>query len=106
MRKKIIKYKCSSLVICFLKKEETVLNLKIYLIIIIFFLISFIPFNSNYLIAQQEGSKYTIVIHGGAGYFSKDTPEEIKQQYINSLTEALNIGKNILSGGGTSLDAV
>lgn len=82
------------------------MNLKIHLIIIIFFLISFIPFNSNYLIAQQEGGKYTIVIHGGAGYFSKDTPEEIKQQYINSLTEALNIGKNILSGGGTSLDAV
>ncbi|MDT3694918.1 MAG: isoaspartyl peptidase/L-asparaginase [Ignavibacterium sp.] len=82
------------------------MNLKIYPIIIIFFLISFIPFSSFFLIAQQESSKYTIVIHGGAGYFSKDTPEELKQLYINSLTEALNIGKNILSTGGTSLDAV
>ncbi len=50
--------------------------------------------------------KYTIVIHGGAGDFPKDSPEELKQQYINSLTEALNIGKNILANGGTSIDAV
>jgi beta-aspartyl-peptidase (threonine type) len=82
------------------------LNLKIYLTIIIFFLLSFIPVNSYHLIAQQEGGKYTIVIHGGAGYFSKDSPEELKQEYINSLKEALNIGKNILANGGTSIDAV
>ncbi|HEX9251378.1 MAG TPA: isoaspartyl peptidase/L-asparaginase, partial [Ignavibacteriaceae bacterium] len=49
---------------------------------------------------------YTIIIHGGAGFFPKDSPEELRKQYINSLTEALNIGKNILSTGGRSIDAV
>lgn len=82
------------------------MNSKFYLTIIIFFLISFIPFNFNWLLAQQEINKYTIVIHGGAGYFSKDSPEELKQQYIDALTTALNIGKDILSKGGTSIDAV
>ncbi len=82
------------------------MNSKIYTGIIIFFLISFIPISSSLLIAQQENVKYTIVIHGGAGYFSKDTPEYLKLQYINSLTEALTIGKSILEKGGSSLDAV
>lgn len=58
------------------------------------------------LCAQSLNGKYTIVIHGGAGYFPKDSPEELKEQYISALTEALNIGKNILANGGTSLDAV
>jgi L-asparaginase / beta-aspartyl-peptidase len=58
------------------------------------------------LFAQNRNGMYTIVIHGGAGDFPKNSPEGLKQQYINSLIEALNIGKNILANGGTSLDAV
>ncbi len=69
------------------------------------FLLFVSQIDSN-LYAQQHNSKYTIVIHGGAGYFAKDSPGELKEKYITSLTEALNIGKNILSNGGTSLDAV
>ena len=65
-------------------------------VIIIFSLILFISGNCNDIIAQPDNGKFTIVIHGGAGDFPKDSPEELKQQYINSLTEALNIGKNIL----------
>lgn len=75
-------------------------------VIIIFSLILFIFINCTDIIAQPKTGKFTIVIHSGAGDFSKDSPEELKQQYINSLTEALNIGKNILANGGTSLDAV
>ena len=82
------------------------MNLKIYRTIIIFSIISFILIISQDIFSQNEDGKYTIVIHGGAGYFPKDTPEELKQQYINSLTEALKIGKNILENGGTSIDAV
>ena len=74
--------------------------------IIIFSLISFILVFHPNLKAQSKSGKYAIVIHGGAGYFPKDSPEELKQQYISSLTEALNIGKNSLANGGTSLDAV
>jgi beta-aspartyl-peptidase (threonine type) len=54
----------------------------------------------------KPGSKYTIILHGGAGNITKDLPEEEKQEYINSLTQALNIGIKILENGGTSLDAV
>jgi len=75
-------------------------------VIIIFSLILFISINCIDIIAQPKARKFTIVIHGGAGDFPKDSPEELKQQYINSLTEALTIGKNILSNGGTSIDAV
>lgn len=56
--------------------------------------------------SQEPNGKYTIVIHGGAGYMNPDMPESLKQAYLNSLTEALNIGKDILENGGTSLDAV
>ncbi len=82
------------------------MNLKIYRTIIIFSIISFILIISQDIFSQDENGKYTIVIHGGAGYFPKDSPEQLKQQYINSLTEALNIGKDILASGGTSIDAV
>jgi beta-aspartyl-peptidase (threonine type) len=90
----------------FFFKEEPVLNLKIYRTIIIFSVIFFIQLINFDLCAQQKNNKYTIVIHGGAGHFPNDSPEELRQQYINSLTEALNIGKNILASGGSSLDAV
>ena len=82
------------------------MNLKIYRTIIIFSIISFILLISQDIFSQDVNGKYTIVIHGGAGYFPKDSPEQLKQQYINSLTEALNMGKDVLVSGGTSIDAV
>ena len=82
------------------------MNLNFHRSIIIFSIISFILiFNQNYF-AQEKNGKYTIVIHGGAGYFPEDSPEDLKQNYIRSLTEALNIGKSILVDGGTSIEAV
>ncbi len=54
----------------------------------------------------RNKNKYTIVIHGGAGVISKSIPEDVKKEYINSLSEALKIGRKILADGGTSLDAV
>lgn len=82
------------------------MNLNFQRSIIIFSILSFILINNQNIFSQDKKGNYTIVIHGGAGYFPKDSPEELKQQYIISLTEALNIGKNILAGGGTSIDAV
>jgi L-asparaginase / beta-aspartyl-peptidase len=55
---------------------------------------------------QEPNGKYTIVIHGGAGSMDPNMEESSKQTFINSLTQALNIGKKILEKGGTSLDAV
>lgn len=68
-----------------------------------FFLIFVFLFLSGVLFAQN---KYTIVIHGGAGNINKDMPDPVKQEYYNSLKEALSIGKSILQNDGTSLDAV
>jgi beta-aspartyl-peptidase (threonine type) len=51
--------------------------------------------------------KFALVIHGGAGtILKKDMTPEAERQYINSLEKALLNGYEILSNGGTALDAV
>jgi len=72
---------------------------------VLFFTITFLIVCNSYSFSQTE-NKYTIVVHGGAGYISPEIPVEVKEAYQNSLMEALTIGKNILEGGGSSLDAV
>jgi beta-aspartyl-peptidase (threonine type) len=54
----------------------------------------------------QTKKKYTIVIHGGAGTFDKSFNDSLKDEYMNSLKEALSIGQKILENGGRSIDAV
>lgn len=66
----------------------------------------FIQFSQHSFSQTSSAEKYTIVIHGGVGTISKDMPDSIKNEYLKSLSLALNIGKNILESGGTSLDAV
>jgi beta-aspartyl-peptidase (threonine type) len=55
---------------------------------------------------DQSRKEYAIAIHGGAGVISKDIPEERKQQYVDALNEALDIGEGVLKEGGSALDAV
>jgi beta-aspartyl-peptidase (threonine type) len=51
--------------------------------------------------------KWVLVIHGGAGGTTgQKMPEDVQQQYISKMTEVLKAGAAILSGGGSSLDAV
>jgi len=61
---------------------------------------------SGICFAQETNGKYTIVLHGGAGSMDPNMEESSKQTYLSSLTDALNIGKEILENGGSSLDAV
>lgn len=51
--------------------------------------------------------RYVLVIHGGAGTMDRDkmTPER-EHEYREKLNEALETGEEILSQGGTSLEAV
>jgi len=56
--------------------------------------------------AATKTDKYTIVIHGGAGTIPETMPDSIKQAYREGLTNALQIGKDVLANGGTGLDAV
>jgi beta-aspartyl-peptidase (threonine type) len=77
-----------------------------YLQIIIFFAFLFSLLCNSLFYAQIQTGKYSIVIHGGAGYFPPDAPDSVKQLHLKSLSEALNIGINILKNGGSGLDAV
>lgn len=56
--------------------------------------------------AQNSKKDWAIALHGGAGYISKDMPEERKNAYMNALNEAIAVGTEILKNGGTALDAV
>jgi beta-aspartyl-peptidase (threonine type) len=73
------------------------------LIIFLLFILLLLP---DTTFSQEPNGKYTIVIHGGAGSMDPNMEESSKQSYINSITKALNIGKEILEKGGNSLDAV
>ena len=56
---------------------------------------------------EQEVSRYTLVIHGGAGTITRAqmTPDR-EAAYTAALGEALQAGQQILAAGGTSLDGV
>lgn len=49
---------------------------------------------------------WAIAIHAGAGVISRSVDGANRQEYLDSLEEALAIGRRILSEGGTGLDAV
>lgn len=61
-----------------------------------------------FVTAQSETAKqkYVLVIHGGAGGTDRNMPDSLKNIYLSSLQTALRIGEEILSKGGSSLDAV
>jgi beta-aspartyl-peptidase (threonine type) len=77
-------------------------NLKVLALLLIFSLC----FHPKYFAQSKNKGIYTIAIHGGAGTIDKSMPDSIRQAYLNSLSEALRIGRDILESGGTSLDAV
>ena len=52
------------------------------------------------------GPKWALAIHGGAGTIPKTIPESERDEYLKSLSAALDAGRQVLAGGGTSLDAV
>jgi beta-aspartyl-peptidase (threonine type) len=52
------------------------------------------------------GPKWSLAIHGGAGTIPKDIPASERDQYLASMRQALEIGREVLAKGGTSLDAV
>jgi L-asparaginase / beta-aspartyl-peptidase len=52
-------------------------------------------------------SKYTLVVHGGAGTILKaDMTPELEKAYQEGLNEALNAGYAVLEEGGSSVNAV
>ena len=57
--------------------------------------------------AKPETPKAVLVIHGGAGWISKESvSDSMEQAYIKTLGDALIKGRAIIKEGGSSLDAV
>jgi L-asparaginase / beta-aspartyl-peptidase len=73
-------------------------------------LLLLLPIFAGLMAAQPpDGPKppsWSLAIHGGAGTIPKDIPESQKEEYLKSLRAALDVGRKVLAGGGTSLDAV
>lgn len=55
----------------------------------------------------QDDTRWAIVIHGGAGVIERDSMEpETEAAYRAALDTALDLGGEILAGGGEAIDAV
>src|SRR5438874_1774647 len=56
---------------------------------------------------KMTGQKFQLVVHGGAGTVERSTmtPEK-EQEYRAGLENALRAGREVLQGGGSSLDAI
>lgn len=79
-------------------------NFLITIVIASFAIASSNPNEENTM--QANNQNYAIAIHGGAGVISKDIDDEVRDGYLESLSEALRLGEDILKEGGTSIDAV
>ena len=77
--------------------------MKYFTLFISFFFLTFTILSYS---QEAKKTKYTIVIHGGAGTFDKSFNDSLKNEYLNSLKKALSIGQKILENGGKSIDAV
>lgn len=71
----------------------------------VYFLLAIILLTANLLFAQRPD--YVLVIHGGAGNITPERFSAEKQLfYEQELTKALAAGEEVLSNGGSALDAV
>jgi len=55
---------------------------------------------------EGERAEWALALHGGAGTISPDLPDSVKEQYYDGLEQAVGIGEEVLSNGGSALDAV
>lgn len=55
---------------------------------------------------EEERLEWAIAIHAGAGVIDREKYEDRKQPYLDSLAEAVDLGRTVLESGGTSLEAV
>ena len=56
---------------------------------------------------ETKNVEFAIVIHGGAGTILKENmSDEMENDYIQKMEEAINAGYNILENNGSSMDAV
>lgn len=51
-------------------------------------------------------AEWALAIHGGAGTIPKDTPDELRQQYVDALEAALSHGRDRLAADAPALEVV
>lgn len=73
---------------------------KDYFSLLLCFVLSF------YVAQSQNKPLYGLVIHGGAGYATKESLQRKEPQYLSTLQLAVDSGFKILERGGSALDAV
>lgn len=57
--------------------------------------------------SSEDRPEYAMVLHGGAGtILKKNMTQDLENQYIAKMNEALDAGEAILKNGGSSIDAV
>ena len=65
------------------------------------------PSKMQVAVSQPSVYDYALVLHGGAGSMNFDNvPEPMQVKFKHSLDSALQLGLDLLDGGGTSIDAV
>jgi len=58
-------------------------------------------------IQKKQNAPFGIVIHGGAGYITKESlNDSLEKAYHEKLSEAISKGNEILKNGGSALEAV
>ncbi len=55
---------------------------------------------------ETDRPEYAIALHGGAGVISRDIDDEIRQEYVDALHEAIRLGRDMLEDGAEALDVV
>ncbi len=56
--------------------------------------------------AKGNQSRWALALHGGAGRLPEDMSDARRQDYERALDDALRAGADVLSSGGTAVDAV
>ena len=80
---------------------------KFFPILLFLIVISCVSSTKNDYFEGQNPPKFAIAIHGGAGTILKtQMSDSLEAAYIEILSKAVTAGHDILSKGGSALDAV
>ena len=80
---------------------------KYFSIFLFLIVVSCVSTTNNDVFEEPQESKFAIAIHGGAGTILKSQmSDSLETAYTEVLSSAVQAGHNVLSNGGSALDAV
>jgi beta-aspartyl-peptidase (threonine type) len=78
---------------------------RIFMLLSVFGMLSGLGAAADAEIGADANGRWAIALHGGAGRIARDLDPKEKKELTDSLTRAISAGKEILSKGGSALDA-